>query len=321
MAAGYGDTAILSKIRMNLVPGSRIGLLGRNGAGKSTLIKTLSRDLPPLSGEFEHSKHLRIGYFAQHQLDTLKLGQSPADHVQALDNTMTEQMARDYLGGYGFNGDQALDKIDNFSGGEKARLVLALIVFQKPNLLLLDEPTNHLDIEMRQALAIALQGFEGAMILIAHDRHLLKSTCDDLYLVDSGQVAPFDGDLDDYHTWLLDQERQANQNKEEINDKANSAMAKKDQKRKEAELRKALSPIKKKADKLVLQQEKMTKRLSEIEEAMGDTELYTESRKSDLNQLLSEQASLKSELDDIEMEWFEYEEQMEVMRSEYDESN
>ncbi|MDB2373811.1 ABC transporter ATP-binding protein [Psychrosphaera haliotis] len=321
VAAGYGDTAILSKIRMNLVPGSRIGLLGRNGAGKSTLIKTLSRDLPPLSGEFEHSKHLRIGYFAQHQLDTLILGQSPADHVQALDNTMTEQMARDYLGGYGFNGDQALDKIDNFSGGEKARLVLALIVFQKPNLLLLDEPTNHLDIEMRQALAIALQGFEGAMILIAHDRHLLKSTCDDLYLVDSGQVAPFDGDLDDYHTWLLDQERQANQNKDEINDKANSAMAKKDQKRKEAELRKALSPIKKKADKLVLQQEKMTKRLGEIEDAMGDTELYTESRKSDLNQLLSEQATLKSELEDIEMEWFEYEEQMEVMRSEYDESN
>jgi ATP-binding cassette subfamily F protein 3 len=159
------------------------------------------------------------------------------------------------------------------------------------------------------------------MILIAHDRHLLKSTCDDLYLVDSGQVAPFDGDLDDYHNWLLDQDRQANQDKDTSNDKLNSAVAKKDQKRKEAELRKALSPIKKKADKLVLQQEKMTKRLSEIEEAMADSDLYTESRKSDLNQLLSEQAKLKSELEDVEMQWFEYEEQMEVMRSEYDESN
>ena len=211
VSAGYGDLEILSKIRLNLVPGSRIGLLGRNGAGKSTLIKTLAKSIPPLSGDFEYSKHLRIGYFAQHQLDTLTKGQSPLQHLMLLDDTLLEQAARDYLGGFGFNGDQALDIIDNFSGGEKARLVLALLVYQKPNLLLLDEPTNHLDIEMRQALALALQGFEGAMILIAHDRHLLKSTCDDLYLVDAGQVAPFNGDLDDYHNWLLDQERQANQ--------------------------------------------------------------------------------------------------------------
>ncbi len=319
VSAGYDNTPILSKIQLNLVPGSRIGLLGRNGAGKSTLIKTLSRSLAPLSGEFEHSKHLRIGYFAQHQLDTLRLGQSPADHVQALDRNMTEQMARDYLGGFGFNGDQALDKIDSFSGGEKARLVLALIVFEKPNLLLLDEPTNHLDIEMRQALAIALQSFEGAMILIAHDRHLLKSTCDDLYLVDSGQVAPFDGDLDDYHNWLLDQDRQNNQGKESNVDKAHSADAKKEQKRKDAELRKALSPVKKIADKLVKQQEKISARLLEIETLMGDMELYTDARKADLTKLLSEQATLKSQLEDIEMEWFEVEEQMENMKAQFSE--
>ena len=300
------------------MPGSRIGLLGRNGAGKSTLIKTLAKSIPPLSGDFEYSKHLRIGYFAQHQLDTLTKGQSPLQHLMLLDDTLLEQPARDYLGGFGFNGDQALDIIDNFSGGEKARLVLALLVYQKPNLLLLDEPTNHLDIEMRQALALALQGFEGAMILIAHDRHLLKSTCDDLYLVDAGQVAPFNGDLDDYHNWLLDQERQANQTDSKDIDKENSAQAKKEQKRKEADLRKALSPLKKEADKLAKKQEKIAEKLSEIEEKMADTDLYSEARKSELTQLLAEQASLKSELEETEMEWFDYEEQMETLRANFE---
>ena len=318
VSAGYGDLEILSKIRLNLVPGSRIGLLGRNGAGKSTLIKTLAKSIPPLSGDFEYSKHLRIGYFAQHQLDTLTKGQSPLQHLMLLDDTLLEQPARDYLGGFGFNGDQALDIIDNFSGGEKARLVLALLVYQKPNLLLLDEPTNHLDIEMRQALALALQGFEGAMILIAHDRHLLKSTCDDLYLVDAGQVAPFNGDLDDYHNWLLDQERQANQADSKDIDKENSAQAKKEQKRKEADLRKALSPLKKEADKLAKKQEKIAEKLSEIEEKMADTDLYSEARKSELTQLLAEQASLKSELEETEMEWFDYEEQMETLRANFE---
>lgn len=318
VSAGYGDLEILSKIRLNLVPGSRIGLLGRNGAGKSTLIKTLAKSIPPLSGDFEYSKHLRIGYFAQHQLDTLTKGQSPLQHLMLLDDTLLEQPARDYLGGFGFNGDQALDIIDNFSGGEKARLVLALLVYQKPNLLLLDEPTNHLDIEMRQALALALQGFEGAMILIAHDRHLLKSTCDDLYLVDAGQVAPFNGDLDDYHNWLLDQERQANQTDSKDIDKENSAQAKKEQKRKEADLRKALSPLKKEADKLAKKQEKIAEKLSEIEEKMADTDLYSEARKSELTQLLAEQASLKSELEETEMEWFDYEEQMETLRANFE---
>lgn len=318
VAAGYGDLEILSKIRLNLVPGSRIGLLGRNGAGKSTLIKTLAKSIPPLSGDFEYSKHLRIGYFAQHQLDTLTKGQSPLDHLMQLDKQLLEQPARDYLGGFGFNGDQALDIIDNFSGGEKARLVLALLVYQKPNLLLLDEPTNHLDIEMRQALALALQGFEGAMILIAHDRHLLKSTCDDLYLVDAGQVAPFNGDLDDYHNWLLDQERQANQADSKDIDKENSAQAKKEQKRKEADLRKALSPLKKEADKLAKKQEKIAEKLSEIEEKMADTDLYSEARKSELTQLLSEQATLKSELEETELEWFDYEEQMETLRANFE---
>jgi len=316
--AGYGETTILSQIHLNLVPGSRIGLLGRNGAGKSTLIKTLAQTLPPISGEFEHSKHLKIGYFAQHQLDTLRAGSSPVQHLLLLKPEMTEQEARNYLGGFGFNGDQALDKIDNFSGGEKARLVLALIVFQKPNLLLLDEPTNHLDIEMRQALTIALQSFEGAMILIAHDRHLLKSTCDDLYLVDNGQVAAFNGDLDDYHTWLLDQQKQESDlAAQSAPSKENSAQVKKEQKRLDAEMRKAISPIKKQADKLEKQQAKLESRLAEIEELMADTELYAESNKAKLNLLLQEQAEAKSKLEEIELDWFECEEKIEAIRAEY----
>lgn len=315
--AGYGDTCILSDIHLNLVPGSRIGLLGRNGAGKSTLVKTLARTLMPLAGEFDHSKHLNIGYFAQHQLDTLTMGNSPVQHLILLDNSLTEQEARNYLGGFGFNGDQALDKIDNFSGGEKARLVLALIVYQKPNLLLLDEPTNHLDIEMRQALTIALQGFEGAMILIAHDRHLLKASCDDLYLVDSGKVARFEGDLDDYHDWLLEQQR-AESGQGIVENKENSAAAKKEQKRLEAELRKQISPIKKQADKLENQQNKLNEQLADIEEQLADTELYSESQKSKLTELLGKQVELKQTLEEVEMQWFECEEQIEQIKADFD---
>lgn len=312
VTAGYEQTPILENIHLNLVPGSRIGLLGRNGAGKSTLIKTLAKDLTPISGEFEHSKHLKIGYFAQHQLDKLRMGHTPVQHLQLLNQALTEQEARNYLGGFGFNGDQALDNIDKFSGGEKARLVLALIVYEKPNLLLLDEPTNHLDIEMRQALTMALQGFEGAMILISHDRHLLKSSCDDLYLVDSAKVERFEGDLDDYHNWLLTSDQEQSQGSE-VEVKQNSAAAKKEQKRLEAELRKQLAPIKKQADKLEKQQEKIQNRLAEIEEAMADTELYQDSQKDKLTSLLTEQAELKSSLEELEIQWFECQEQIEQM--------
>ena len=318
VSAGYGDTEILSSIHLNLVPGSRIGLLGRNGAGKSTLVKTLARDLAPLGGEFEHSKHLKIGYFAQHQLDTLRMGNSPVQHLIQLNNQLTEQEARNYLGGFGFNGDQALDPIDKFSGGEKARLVLALLVYQKPNLLLLDEPTNHLDIEMRQALTIALQGFEGAMIVIAHDRHLLNASCDEFYLVDSGTVAQFKGDLDDYHNWLLEQDKKSATSDIEIAEKQQSATAKKEQKRLQAELRKKLSPLKKQADKLLAQQEKMQAQLSDIEQTMSDTDLYTDGRKSELNDLLQKQAELKSSLEDAEVEWFEIEEQIEQLNEAFE---
>ena len=193
---GYDDHIVLQQVKLNLVPGSRIGLLGRNGQGKSTLIKLLAGVHAPKQGIFNTAKGLKIGYFAQHQLETLDANATPLLHLQRIDEKATEQQLRDYLGGFGFNGDEALAPVAPMSGGEKARLVLALIVYQKPNLLLLDEPTNHLDLEMRHALNIALQGFEGAMVLVSHDRFLLSSVCEDFYLVDSGEVEPFKGDLE-----------------------------------------------------------------------------------------------------------------------------
>ncbi|MGB2078704.1 MAG: ABC transporter ATP-binding protein, partial [Vibrio sp.] len=224
ISAGYDDNLILDQIKLNLVPGSRIGLLGRNGAGKSTLIKLLSGELAPKSGELTYSQGVKIGYFAQHQLETLHPEETPLQHMMQIAPDQTEQQLRDYLGSFGFAGDKALDKVAPFSGGEKARLVLALVVWQKPNLLLLDEPTNHLDLDMRQALTMALQTFEGAMVIVSHDRYLLRATTDDLYLVDNQQVEPFNGDLTDYYKWLTEQqkqERRDSQNKTQANSSQN----------------------------------------------------------------------------------------------------
>ena len=201
---GYGDKVVLQQVKLQLVPGARIGLLGPNGAGKSTLIKTLSGELAPVAGRLARGENLAIGYFAQHQLDSLDPKASPLLHLQRLAPTEREQTLRDFLGGFDFRGDRCDEPVLNFSGGEKARLALALIAWQKPNLLLLDEPTNHLDLEMRLALTMALQEFAGAVLVVSHDRHLLKSTTDEFLLVADGRIQPFEGDLDDYARWLVD---------------------------------------------------------------------------------------------------------------------
>ena len=237
VSAGYGDKTILNAIKLNLVPGSRIGLLGRNGAGKSTLIKLLAGELAPLQGEIGLAKGIKLGYFAQHQLEYLRADESPLQHLARLAPRELEQQLRDYLGGFGFQVDKVTENTERFSGGEKARLVLALIVWQRPNLLLLDEPTNHLDLDMRQALTDALIEFEGALVVVSHDRHLLRSTTDDLYLVHDGSVEAFDGDLEDYQKWLSDLQKQESQPAESGKENANSAQSRKDQKRREAELR------------------------------------------------------------------------------------
>ena len=335
---GYADNVILKQVKMNLVPGSRIGLLGKNGAGKSTFIKLLAEELTPLRGEYETSAGLTIGYFAQHQVELLHLQSSAFDHIFRLDKTLTEQQIRDYLGGFGFHGDEALKPVAPMSGGEKARLVLALVVFQKPNLLLLDEPTNHLDMEMRHALTFALQAFEGAMVLVSHDRFLLSSVCDEFYLVDSGAVSTFDGDLDDYKKWLFSS---ANSNKtnEKLstgasnssaagNDsnsgatpqKAGSEVDRKTRKRMEAEFRHATKQIRDVISKEEKRMENCTQQLTELEVELSDTTLYDAENKNRLTDVLSRQASYKAQLEEAEMLWLDAQEKLEVASTEFEKS-
>ncbi|VXD04196.1 fused putative transporter subunits of ABC superfamily: ATP-binding components [Enterobacterales bacterium 8AC] len=314
VSAGYGEKVILQSIKLNLVPGSRIGLLGRNGAGKSTLIKLLAGTLEPLSGEVGLAKGIKLGYFAQHQLEFLRADESPLQHLSRIAPRVLEQQLRDYLGGFGFQGDKVTEATERFSGGEKARLVLALIVWQRPNLLLLDEPTNHLDLDMRQALTEALIDFEGALVVVSHDRHLLRSTTDDLYLVHDGQVEPFEGDLDDYQQWLSDlQKQQAQQDAAPKQDSGNSAQARKDQKRREAEFRTQTQPLRKQIAKLEQQMEKLGAALAAVEEQLADSALYDISRKADLTECLQKQSQTKSALEETEMAWLEAQEQLETL--------
>mgnify|MGYP003589237111 CR=1 FL=1 len=312
LSAGYGDSLILDKIKLNLVPGSRIGLLGRNGAGKSTFIKLLAGELAPRSGRLEPAKGVRIGYFAQHQLEFLRNDDSPLAHLTRLAPDRPEQELRNFLGGFGFHGDKALEPVGPFSGGEKARLVLALVVWDKPNLLLLDEPTNHLDLDMREALNLALQGFEGAMVIVSHDRHLLRSTADEFYLVHGGRVEAFDGDIDDYHKWLLEQERNQAAADKPAEAGAFSAAARKDQKRREAEFRQAIRPLKQQLEKLEARMEKIQLRLQQIETDLADPEIYTDGAKPKLTALLAEQGPLTGELEAIELEWMTLSEDLQL---------
>ncbi|MGJ8692006.1 MAG: ATP-binding cassette domain-containing protein [Thalassotalea sp.] len=307
---GYGNTVILKQAKLMLVPGSRIGLLGRNGAGKSTLIKTLAGDIAPLTGERAAAQELKIGYFSQHQLEQLHPGSSAVEHITRHHKDMTELQARNYLGSFGFSGEQALSTIDIMSGGEKARLVLALIVAQKPQLLLLDEPTNHLDLEMRQALVIALQSFEGAIILIAHDRYLLESCVDEFYLVGNGQVVNFDGDIDDYQQWLNDDKKNNNDSNKEKND---NLVDKKQVRQEQAKRRQQAAPLKKQADKLEKQISQWQQQLTEIESQLSDSAIYDAKNKKTLTDLIKQQASLKSEIEEHEMTWLELLEQIEEM--------
>ncbi|MBM7455702.1 ATP-binding cassette subfamily F protein 3 [Oceanisphaera litoralis] len=312
LSAGYGGKAILSDIKLNLVPGSRIGLLGRNGAGKSTFIKLLSGELAPMSGKLEASNGISLGYFAQHQLESLHLEESPLTHLARLDPRATEQSLRDYLGGFDFRGDQVKDPVGPFSGGEKARLVLALIVYQRPNLLLLDEPTNHLDLDMREALTLALQVFEGAMVIVSHDRHLLRATTDEFYLVDSGRVQPFDGDIEDYHQWLVAQDKAAQP--ESVGTAGdNSAQNRKAEKRRQAELRQQTQPLRKAITRLEQQMEQCQQQLADIEQRLADPDIYAAEQKADLQQLLKSQIPLQQKLAEAEAEWLELQEQLEEL--------
>jgi ATP-binding cassette subfamily F protein 3 len=311
---GYGDKAVLQKVKLQLTPGARIGLLGPNGAGKSTLIKNLAGELEPLSGRMVRGENTVVGYFAQHQLDSLDAKASPLLHLQRIAPAEREQALRDFLGGFDFRGARLDEPVLNFSGGEKARLALALIAWDKPNLLLLDEPTNHLDLEMRLALTMALQEFSGAVLVVSHDRHLLKSTTDNFLLVADGVVQEFDGDLDDYARWLVDYRlRNAPVSNTPVNvDKTD----KKAQRQQAAALRQQLAPHKREADNLEKELGTLHEKLAKIESALGDSGIYEAANKDKLRDLLADQAKLKSRESELEEAWMEALELLESMQAE-----
>ncbi|MDI9246477.1 ATP-binding cassette domain-containing protein [Marinobacter sp. CHS3-4] len=328
--AGYGDSVILRDIKLSLLPGTRVGLLGPNGAGKSTLMDALLDQSTLLEGQRTSGEHLAIGYFAQHQLESLDLDASPFLHLQRLSPKASEQSIRNFLGGFDFHGDEALSAIRSFSGGEKARVALAVIAWQKPNLLLLDEPTNHLDLEMRQALTMALQNFDGAIVVVSHDRHLLRNTVDDFWLVSDGRVTEYKGDLDDYERWLAD--RRKDDAEPPRRDEPSSGQAasagtspapvgetaddRKARKRAEAALRQKLSPYRKQQATLEREMEKLQSQLSDLEQVLSDPDLYAEQGGERLKTLLSDQGKAKSRLEEVEAQWLEISETVEELESE-----
>ena len=312
---GYQDSAegpVLNNVRLNLSAGDRIGLLGVNGAGKSTLVKALASGNTLLSGERLLSKDTKIGYFAQHQLDLLKPEQSPIDHLRVHAPDDREQDHRNYLGRFGFSGERIFEPVAPFSGGEKARLVLALMIRQQPNLLLLDEPTNHLDLEMRQALSVALIEYTGALVVISHDRHLLRSVCDDLLIVHDGIVDRFNRSLDEYSAWLKDREPGQNNAASDEQALATKPVSKKQQRQEQAQRRQRLKPMYDKVRSIEAQLAASRAELKLLEARLADETMYTDQdRKAELSQLVQDQAAAKTEIEALEWSWLEASEALE----------
>ncbi|MBT6042335.1 MAG: ATP-binding cassette domain-containing protein [Gammaproteobacteria bacterium] len=314
IAFGY-DEPLIENFSMNVRADSRIGLLGANGQGKSTLLKVLADKLPLLAGEIHRNDHLNIGYCAQHQVDELDTSATPMKLMQRLDVKAREQEIRNFLGGFDFQSDRVTETIEHFSGGEKSRLALALVVWQKPNLLLLDEPTNHLDLEMCHSLTVGLQEFSGALILVSHDRHLLSNTVDQFLLVKDGKLDIFDGDLNDYEKLLLEQNKTDNKggknSEEESADAQNTKLNKKELRQQAAEQRNQLKALRDKANKLEKHIQKNQNSLASLDEKLAETSLYDDSQKDKLNKLLLERAQLLSLTETLEEQWLEVSEIME----------
>ncbi len=297
---GYGDSVILREVSFSIRPETRLGLLGPNGAGKSTLIKTLATQLAPLGGKFTVGPELVIGYFHQQQVDALPQDKTAFALMQLAQPKWEELQVRKELGRFGFHGDDAFAEVKRFSGGEKSRLALALLVQQKPALLLLDEPANHLDLDMREALTMALQEFEGAVVLVSHDRHLLETTVDELVLVANGTVTEWDGDLDDYARWLRERSKQTAATSTDGGPSDNKL------KRQQAAQKRAnLRPLKQAAEKLERQLEKLQQQLAEVETRLGDEALYQPNQKIALNDLIARQGTLRKQCESVEVDWLD----------------
>lgn len=332
LTAGYTDrdangdivstTPIVKDIQFALQTGERIGLLGVNGAGKSTFIKTVAAGLEPLSGKFTTGEGLKIGYFAQHQVEMLRNEESPLWHLMKIAPDTREQELRNFLGSFNFHGEMATSPVAPFSGGEKARLALALIVWERPNLLLLDEPTNHLDLDMREALTEALAQYEGTLLLVSHDRHLLRATTDRFYIVSDGKLKEFDGDLDDYRDWLFKihlEKNSVHHNNAPTDLQARQAIDRKEQKRLEAEERQRLSALKKPLEKRLnwLENEigKLNDKKSAIDSQLTDPAIYEQANKDKLKKLLADQVECTKVLGTLEEEWLEKQDKLENLLS------
>ena len=313
MAVGYQGVALIKDIVLAIRPGERIGLLGRNGAGKTTLIKLLAKELAPLSGKRVEGKDLNIGYFAQHQLEQLRLDESPLQHMMKLDPLTREQEHLNFLGGFDFKGDMARSPCLNFSGGEKSRLALALLIWTRPNLLLLDEPTNHLDLEMRHALTMALQDYQGGVVLVSHDRAMLRASCDEFVLVADGQAIPFDGDLEAYSLWLNEQRLKEKQNVQATLEvkpaKQDRAMNKAERQARIAERRPLLKEVAELDSRIAAwQEEKLA-----CDARLNDNDLYSAADKTALQDLLKKQAELIKQIEQAEERWLDLHERLEEL--------
>jgi len=323
---GEPDRIVVRGINFSLQSGQRYGLLGINGAGKSTLIKTIAGELAPLAGKAIFNKGLAVGYFAQHQIEMLRHDESPLWHLSRITTNVREQELRNYLGSFNFPGDMATTSIETFSGGEKARLALALIVWQRPNLLLLDEPTNHLDLETREALTVALAQFEGTLVLVSHDRHLLRATTDQFLIIAEGRLAPFDGDLEDYRDWLFKTKLAPTEETVPLPEAkkpaatapaAAPATERREQKRREAEARQrqsaARKPIESRIKRLEELMAKLNARKAAIDARLADPAIYGEAQKDNLKTLIVDQAFVSRELAQLEAEWLELQQRLEQL--------
>ena len=313
LVLGYGDDVVLDGVSLSLHPGDRIGLLGKNGAGKSTFLKGLTGALPALSGDRVTGAHLRIGYFDQQQLEVLDLQASALLHLQRLTPKVREQVILDFLGGFNFRGDRARQEIAPFSGGEKARLALAMVVWQDPNVLILDEPTNHLDLEMRHALAVALQGYTGAIVLVSHDRHLMRHAVESLWLVDEGAVTEYPDDLSAYEQWVLSGDRTAAVNSGKAASKVTETAEGKGKQHRQsaAEQRARLRPLQKALEKTERTLEGLQQKLVELQAQLANSDLYEPNQQSQLAKLLETEGSLKSQLSETEEAWIQQQEAIE----------
>lgn len=314
LTVGYNtEQDVIRNLSLSLAPAQRIGLLGRNGAGKSTVIKLMAGELAPKEGRCEYAKDLRVGYFAQHQVDQLNVEENPLQHLQRLDRRASEQALRNYLGGFDFRNDRVEEPVAVFSGGEKARLVLALVVYQGPNLLLLDEPTNHLDLAMRHTLTLALQKFDGAIVVVSHDRHLLRTVADEFWLVHEGKCQPFKGDLEDYAVWLTEQ-----RNRREVKgtDTRDDSPTRKTRRRQQAQQRQRLQPLHQQARELEAEIDRLSREQSALEHCLADPTLYQPEAKSKLQEALQQQVKIAKALAEAEAAWLTAWEDLEAAQAE-----